>query len=1168
MSELFKLRGFLAFVSVAFINAFVDLGHKIIIQNTLFKTFDGQQQILLTAVVNGLILLPFIMLFTPAGFISDKYPKHRVMRFSAWAGVLVTLLITLCYYQGWFVAAFGLTFVLALQSAFYSPSKYGYIRELVGTARLSEGNGWIQAATMVAILSGIMVFSLLFEMRLADLLVLPQDPAEVVQQIAPLGWFLVAGAALETVLAHRLPALTKTDRQLHFDWAAYRRGRTLAANLSHIAGIRPIWLSILGLATFWSISQVMLAVFPAFAKETLGEQNTFVIQGAMALAGIGIMAGSMLAGRLSRHHINTGLIPLGAAGVALGLLLLPHAASLGFSAALFLMIGLFGALMIIPLNALIQFNADRHDSGRILAGNNFIQNVAMLSFLGLTVLCAFAGISGLWLLYGLGVLALAGAVFAIVTLPEALIRLIVAMVLKRKYRLQVLGFEHLPEDGRGTLLLGNHISWLDWAMVQMACPRHVHFVMERSIYERWYLRGFLDLFGVIPISGGNSRAALTRVSELLQAGKVVCLFPEGSISHTGQLGTFKKGFERACEGIAQDSAAVIVPFYLRGLWGSRFSRSSSRLQASRRHGLKRDLIVAFGAPAPLQSTAEQVKKRVFELSIHAWNSYTDTLETLPRAFIRTARQAPAQWAISDVRGAPLSYPRLLCACALFSRRFKKVRSPNIGLLLPTSSAGAIANMAALMAGKALVNLNFTATPQALLAAAEQAQLDTIVTARQFLVRLESRGIDTQALFAGRTVLYMEDIKASIGKVEALSMLVAVRLLPVAVLQAWLCRRAQLDDTAAILFSSGSEGAPKGVMLSHRNILSNIKQIGDVLNVRDDDCWMATLPLFHAFGLTVTCLLPLIEGIPVVCHPDPTDAVNIGKGVARFRATLMCATSTFMRLYVRNRKLHPLMFQSLRLMVAGAERLDPAVRDAFEARFHVPVLEGYGCTETTPVATVNLPDHLDTRWWTVQHGSRAGTVGLALPGSTVRIVDPATLEELPAGEAGLVLIGGTQIMRGYLNDPERTAAAIVERDGLRWYNTGDKGRLDEEGFLSILDRYARFAKIGGEMVSLQAVEDAVAASLDGEDCALLAVALPDARKGERVVLLVAPPAVAPQEVRRRLMASVTPLLQPSEIYAVDEIPLLGSGKRDFAAARVRAQQLSDARCETQASAGLA
>ncbi|MFC6669044.1 AMP-binding protein [Marinobacterium aestuariivivens] len=241
------------------------------------------------------------------------------------------------------------------------------------------------------------------------------------------------------------------------------------------------------------------------------------------------------------------------------------------------------------------------------------------------------------------------------------------------------------------------------------------------------------------------------------------------------------------------------------------------------------------------------------------------------------------------------------------------------------------------------------------------------------------------------------------------------------------------------------------MLSHRNLIANIRQIGDVLNVRDDDCWMATLPLYQAFGLTVTCLMPLVEGVPVVCHPDPADAVGIGKAVARYRATLMCGTSTLLGLYSGHPRLHPLMFGPLRLVVTGAGRLDAAVARDFELRFHVPVLEGYGCTETTPVASVNLPDHLDTRWWSVQTGSKSGTVGLALPGSTFRIVDPETLEALPNGEAGRVLIGGTQIMKGYLNDPELSARALIQRDGLRWYKTGDRGFLDDDGFLTIVDR---------------------------------------------------------------------------------------------------------------------
>ena len=294
MKELLKLNGFFAFICVAFINAFVDLGHKIIIQNTLFKAYDGDLQILLTAVVNGLILLPFILLFTPSGFLSDKYPKNKVMQLSAWGGVVITLLITACYYLGLFIPAFALTFVLALQSAFYSPAKYGYIKELVGANNLSEGNSWIQAVTMIAILSGIVVFSLLFELSLDGAAQL--SPEESLMLCAPLGWLLVTGAVVELYLAYQLPALQKTDKKAVFDTKAYLTGRALKRNLGLLKSKRPIWLSIIGLSIFWSISQVMLAVFPAFAEEHMDQHNTFVIQGIMAFAGIGIMVGSMWRG--------------------------------------------------------------------------------------------------------------------------------------------------------------------------------------------------------------------------------------------------------------------------------------------------------------------------------------------------------------------------------------------------------------------------------------------------------------------------------------------------------------------------------------------------------------------------------------------------------------------------------------------------------------------------------------------------------------------------------------------------------------------------------------------------------------------------------------------------------------------------------------------------------
>ncbi|WP_028471339.1 MFS transporter [Neptunomonas japonica] len=409
MLALLRVKGFLAFIGVAFINAFVDLGHKIIVQNTLFKSYEGPEQIILTAIVNSLILLPFILLLSPAGFISDRFSKPIVMRWSARLAVIFTLIITLSYYQGWFELAFTMTLFLALQSALYSPAKYGFIRELVGTDNLSKGNAWIQSATMVAILSGIVVFSLLFEILLTDLYVTGEDPAVILQHIAPLGWALVLATVMEAGLAQRLPVTSYAKSSLAFDWSAYRRAALLKSNMNAIIERKLIFKCVLGLSIFWTISQVMLAVFPSFAEETLAEQNTFVIQGTMALAGVGIMFGSFLVGRWSKQSINQGLIPLGAIGVMLGVFSLPLVSSLQWASVAFLLIGISGALMTIPLNALIQFHAPVDNMGKVLAGSNFIQNISMLCGLVLTVMFSLLKLDETWLLYAIGVLAMIGA---------------------------------------------------------------------------------------------------------------------------------------------------------------------------------------------------------------------------------------------------------------------------------------------------------------------------------------------------------------------------------------------------------------------------------------------------------------------------------------------------------------------------------------------------------------------------------------------------------------------------------------------------------------------------------------------------------------------------------------------------------------------------------------
>ena len=1151
MDKLFKIAGFLPFVLIIFFNAFVDLGHKILIQNTVFKIYDGQTQIILTAIVNGLILLPFILLFSPAGFLADKYRKPRVMQVSAAVAVGLTLLITLSYYLGWFRFSFGMTFLLATQSAFYSPAKYGYIKELIGKERLTAANAVVQAVTIVAILSGIFIFSVLFEQGLAG--VAYRSEPELLQAIAPLGWLLVACSLAEFLLTLKLQPTPAEAADLRFDWGRYGSGRYLRGNFSKLMDNRVIWLSIVGLSVFWGVSQVVLAAFPAYVKESMGQTNTVVIQGMMACSGIGIIIGSLIAGKASRHHIETGLVPLGALGIVAALFFLPQLNSNGALVIDFLLLGVSGGLFIVPLNALIQFHARDSELGTVLAGNNWVQNLVMLCFLGLTVLFAIKGINSVGLLHLLMLTALVGAIYTVYQLPQSLVRLVIARLFASTHRIEVLGFDNLPGQG-GVLMLGNHISWLDWAMIQIACPRPVRFVMHRGIYQRWYLKWFLDLFGVIPIASGNSRDALNRINELLRAGEVVCLFPEGAISRSGQLGEFKRGYERVVDGVD----GVILPFYLRGLWGSRFSRSSEKLQQIRNTRMRSEVIVAFGKPLPMETPAHELKRRVFDLSIDTWEQHTRTLDPIPLAWMRTAKRRGGELCLADVQGetALSGYKTLTAVIALSRLIASRTPEQNIGLLLPTSSAGLITNMAALLRGKTLVNLNYTASLPALQSAVNKAQIRSIYTSSRFVRKLEQRGMDLSELLAGVQVYTLEELKDEIGSFTKIALLTASVLLPAWLLYTLFGRPVELEQPAAILFSSGSEGEPKGVVLSHRNIMGNIRQVSDVLDTRHEDVVMATLPLFHAFGLTVTGLMPLVEGIPAICHPDPTDALTIAKAIARFQATVFCGTSTFLRLFSRNRRIHPLMLESLRVVVAGAEKLSPEVRDAFKLKFNKEIYEGYGTTETTPVASVNIPDRIDPGDWTVQQGSKPGTVGLPLPGGSFRIVDPTTLEPVPVGEDGLILFGGTQVMLGYLDDPEKTSEAIVELDGRRWYKTGDKGCLDEDGFLTIVDRYSRFAKIGGEMISLGAIETAIGKLLP-EDAEILATALPDARKGEQVALLFAGDIEVDALKALIDRSGLNPLMRPSLLIPVEAIPKLGSGKNDFGRAKRIAQEATAA-----------
>ena len=528
-----------------------------------------------------------------------------------------------------------------------------------------------------------------------------------------------------------------------------------------------------------------------------------------------------------------------------------------------------------------------------------------------------------------------------------------------------------------------------------------------------------------------------------------------------------------------------------------------------------------------------------------WQSYPSTLDPIHLAWLKSAKKSKTAFAVADIEGIEISHKKFLTGVLLFSKKIEEY-SPeqNVGLLLPSSGGGAIASMAILSLGKTLVNLNFTAGKKALQSAAKQAEVKHIYTSRKFLDKMQERGIDLKSYFPNSKLLMLEDIKEEISTLSRIGTLLIAALMPASFIQKNYFKEVSMNDTAAILFSSGSEGSPKGVELSHSNIAANAKQAAIELGAVNTDVIMSTLPTFHAFGFAITTLMPLSEGIPIVCHADPKDVTTISSGIQKYSGTILVGTPTFLRMYTISKKVTSDSMQSLRLVVAGAEKLRSEVRDGFEAKFNMPVYEGYGTTETSPGASVNLPDLVSPH----KLRNRPGTVGKAFSGTEFRIVDPDSLDPIPTGEDGLILIGGPQIMKGYLMMPEKTAEVIELIDGFRWYRTGDKGHLDEDGFLTIVDRYSRFAKIGGEMISLTSVEEEILDACNDKDLEIAATCLPDQRKGEKIVLLATNK--LDKDTLKKLLsdAKVNPLYHPAQVLVVEEIPKLGSGKTDFGATK--------------------
>lgn len=727
------------------------------------------------------------------------------------------------------------------------------------------------------------------------------------------------------------------------------------------------------------------------------------------------------------------------------------------------------------------------------------------------------------------------------------IELIAALIARALYRVRSGGAGHVPKSG-GALLIANHLSYIDPVVLQLACPRRIRFVGFKGLHENSFFDLVLRWSGTITISAQQPMEGIKRAVRALKAGELVCVFPEGHISRTGQLMEIKRGFEL----MARQANVPVIPAAIDGLWGSVFSFAGNKYLWKSPRLKPTPVYIAFGAPIPPeQATPAVARLALMDLGAIAFEERPVLKRNLAREVVRALARRPGHVEVIDrtAERKQVKAGQLLAAAAVLSKRIRAtIPEKRVGIVLPPGAGAFIANLAVICAGKTPVNLNFTAGRSSVEAALRLGEIGTVISADAVKAKVPAFP------WPEKTRDLRAEIEAAGGKKAILPWLIAAHLLP----NQWLANLLKLPHVgdraeAALLFTSGSVGEPKGVVLTHRNILANCAQVSSLSILPRSATLLGCLPLFHSFGFTVTLWYPMLRGCRMVTIPSPLDTRKMVDAISEDHVTVLVGAPTFIRPLLK--KAESAELKSLELVVAGAEKLPDDLYHHFLERFHVEILQGYGLTETTPVANVNQPDPpVVTETGEPQAGKKFGTVGRLMPGMTARIVDPDTGEVKPLTETGIVWLRGANVFPGYLNDPERTAGAI--REG--WFVTGDLGRFDEQGFLTIEGRLTRFSKIGGEMVSHVTIEQQLIESFDwdqAEKPTLAVTSVTDPTKGEALVLLTTED-VSPDDVRVRLLAAGLPNLWiPRIVRKVEKIPMLGTGKMDLKGCRDLAKQLA-------------
>lgn len=1077
---------------------------------------------MLAALAGAALIAPYFLFSALAGELADRFERARLLQILKAAELVAVLGAAAALLADSLALSFLTLFVLGTQAALSSPVRYALLPQHLATEELVDGNGLLEGGTFLSILLGTIAGGLTVAVQygteLASLLLVLCAAVGFVASL----WVPTAPAPAPMLRLTRNP-ISATAAILR---QAYER--------------RDVRLSILGSSWFWLVGAVFVSQLPGFAKDTLAA-GSGVVTLFLAAFSIGVGIGSVLCGRLMRGEISARYVPLAALGMALFSLDLALASkgarpngsaellgildflSRGLGIRIFLdllAIAISGGVFVVPLYAIIQRRSDEAARARTIAAGNIVNALFMTGAALVSAALLGFGFTTPDLYLVLGIINAGVALWICRLLPQDTLRMLARILLRLAYRVEVRGLENLALGGERVVIVPNHVSYLDGPLIAAFLPGYAMFAIDTAQAARWWVRPLLAGADIYPMDPTRPMATKSLV-KALRSGRQCVIFPEGRLNVTG--GALMKIYDGPAL-IADKGDAMVLPARLDGVEFTPFSRLGDRL---RRRWFPKVTITLYeprrlAIPGELRGRVRRQRAglMLYDIMSEMMARRGDPPSLFGALLAARAANGHKHLILADPTAGPLSYDRVVVASLVLGRRLARLarRGEAVGLMVPNSIGAAVAFFGLQAHGRVPAMLNHTAGVDAVLSACRTAGTRVVITSRRF-VELAKLELLTDRLAETVEIVWLEDLRNKLGLLDKLYGLLALRF--VAPLHRWFGTSA--SDPAAILFTSGSEGAPKGVVLSHANLLANRRQLAARVDFSPADQLLNALPMFHSFGLTAGFLLPLLSGVRLFLYPSPLHYRIVPELAYGIGATVLFGTDTFLAGYARAAS--PYDFYALRYVFAGAEPVREETRRIWAERFGKRILEGYGVTECSPVIAVNTPMHF-----------KAGTVGRLLPLIEHRLEPVPGIEE-----GGRLMLRGPNVMSGYLR-PEEPGVLSPPEQG--WHDTGDIVRIDDEGFVTISGRAKRFAKLAGEMVSLAVSEQIAAAAYP--DYRHAVVAVPDARRGERLVLVSEAPSIARDllvDAARR--EGLPEIAIPRDAVTVAALPLLGSGKTDYA-----------------------